>query len=319
MRALITGVSGQDGSYLAEFLLTKGYQVFGLVRRPPESLANITHLLDRIELMYGDLRDATSLACAIGRSFPDEIYNLGAQSFVPPSWVYPHETMDVNVGGLARILSIVERHRPDCKVYQASSSEMYGDQHGMLNEESPMRPTSPYGLSKLAAHRLIGVYRGKGVRAVGGILFNHESERRGQEMVTMKICRHVARFAVGIKEPLALGNLQARRDWGYAPDYVEAMWLMMQRADGDYVIGTGESYSVEDCLDTALGVARIDPETFKRDWLKVDPALHRPGEIHVLCADATRARRELGWKPRTTFPEMIERMVKSEIWRAEKR
>ncbi len=312
-RALITGISGQDGSYLAEFLVNKGYRVFGLVRRTPESLVNLQRILSQVELLYGDLRDASSLASAISRADPDEIYNLAGQSFVPPSWIYPHETLDINAGGLGRILSLVSTENPQIKVYQASSSEMFGNQVGALDESSSFLPSSPYGASKEAAHQLIQVYRGKGVRAVGGILFNHESERRGTEMVTMKICRHVARFSQGHREPLELGNLKARRDWGYAPDYVEAMFLMMRQAKEDYVIGTGLTYSVEDCLGAALNAAGLDLEEFKAKWLVTNTRLQRTGEINILCANTAKACKELGWKPTTTFNEMIRKMVNSEL------
>jgi GDPmannose 4,6-dehydratase len=312
-RALVTGAGGQDGSYLCELLLSKGYQVFALVRRPPESMSNLRGILDKIEFLYGDMRDSASLACAISKSHPDEIYNLAAASFVPPSWILPEETFNINTGGLARILSLVAKEKPDTKVYQASSSEMFGNQTGILDESSPLQPTSPYGASKAAAHMLIHVYRGKGLRCMSGLLFNHESPRRGQEMVTMKICRHVARFACGIREPLELGNLEARRDWGWAPDYVEAMWLMMRKAETDYVIGTGISHSVEECLDSALAAAGLDPEEFKVRWLKIDSQLKRPGEISTLCANPAKAAQELGWKPATGFSEMIHKMVRSEM------
>jgi GDPmannose 4,6-dehydratase len=195
---------------------------------------------------------------------------------------------------------------------------MFGDQTGMLDEGTPMRPTSPYGVSKLASHHLIQAYRNAGIRCVSGILFNHESERRGQEMVTMKICRHVARFAYGFKEPLELGNLEAVRDWGYAPEYVEAMWLMMREAKTDYVIGTGECHSVQELLDTALDAAGLDKEEFKQNWLLTDTRLRRDGEINTLCANASRAEKELGWKSQTTFEQMMGKMVKSEMRKADK-
>jgi GDPmannose 4,6-dehydratase len=316
-RVLISGVSGQDGSFLAEFLLAKGWQVYGLVRRDPETIENLRGILDKVTFLYGDMRDAASLSAAIHKSYPDEIYNLAAQSFVPPSWNYPAETLDINAGGLARLLHIVLEVKPDIKVYQASSSEMFGNQEGLLDESTPLLPTSPYGISKLAAHHLVQVYKQKGVHCISGILMNHESERRGQEMVTMKICHHVARFAKGIREPLQLGNLQARRDWGYAPDFVEAIWLMMREAKTDYVVGTGESHSVEECLDTALEAAGLDVAEFKSSWLQSNSRLYRPSEIHVLRANAAKVRQELGWAPKTSFREMIAKMVNSEMKKLE--
>lgn len=316
MRALITGISGQDGSYLAEFLLKKGYQIYGLVRRNPDTMQNLQGISGRVNFLYGDLKDSESLSVAIHKSWPDEIYNLGAQSFVPPSWTLPEETFDTNAGGLARILSVVERRKPDTKVYQASSSEMFGDQGGTLNESSTFAPTSPYGVSKLSSHHLIQAYRLKGIRCVSGILFNHESERRGLEMATMKIARHVARFSAGASEILHLGNTKARRDWGHAEDYVEAMWMMLRNADSDYVIGTGSSPSVDEFLDQSLAVAGVDVEEFRSCWLVVDPALIRDGEINILKADASRAEKELGWKPKVSFGKMVERMVRSEIAKA---
>jgi GDPmannose 4,6-dehydratase len=313
MRALITGTGGQDGSFLAEFLLAKNYRVYGLVRRPPESMDNLKSVLGKIEFLYGDMRDSGSLASAIWRAWPTEIYNLAGQSFVPPSWVNPQDTFDVNVGGLARILSLVDAIKPDTRVYQAGSSEMYGDQSGVLDENSPMLPTSPYGVSKLAAHQLVAAYRNKGTRVVSGILFNHESERRGAEMVTMKIARHIARFAMGIQEPLELGNIRAQRDWGAAQDYVEAMWMMTQKATTDYVIGTGESHSVEDFLDACLASVGISAPDFKSKWLHIDQRLVRDGEIKVLCANPERANTELYWKPRISFIQMVDRMMDSEL------
>lgn len=313
MKALITGISGQDGSYLAQFLLAKGYRVYGLVRRNPETCPNLQKLIGQVHFFYADMQETESLSTAIIRSWPDEIYNLAGQTFVPASWSGPERTIDINAGGLARILSIVTAQKPDTRVYQASSSEMFGDQFGELDETTPMLPTSPYGASKLCAHHLVQAYRHKGIKAVSGILFNHESERRGEEMVTMKISKHVARFACGIKEPLELGNIDAVRDWGYSPDYVEAMWMMLEKADADYVIGTGETHSVSEFLDASLDAVNIKSEPFRMQWLKCDKRLERNGEIHMLRANAARARTFLNWKPRVSFTEMVSRMVKSEI------
>src|ERR1700688_1045025 len=252
-RALITGISGQDGSYLAEYLLQLGYQVFGIVRRGPGTMRWLADIQDRVELLYGDLRDTESLEVAFHKSWPDEVYNLAGQVFVPTSWECPAETFDINVGGLARLLSIVEPQKPDTRVYQASSSEMYGNVADFCGENTRFQPNSPYGVSKMAAHRLAEIYRARGVYSVGGILFNHESPRRGPEMVTRKITRAAAGWAAGDKTKLKLGNLEARRDWGYAGDYVKAMHAMLQQsAPKDYVIGTGESHSVAEFVTLVL-------------------------------------------------------------------
>jgi GDPmannose 4,6-dehydratase len=318
-RALITGISGQDGSYLAEYLLELGYQVFGLVRREPQTVRWLQPISDRLELVYGDLRDTTSLEVAFRKAGPDEIYNLAGQVFVPTSWECPAETFDINVGGLARLLQIVERQRSDTRIYQASSSEMFGNVDGLCNEQTPFAPTSPYGVSKMAAHRLVHIYRERGVFVVGGILFNHESPRRGPEMVTRKITRAAAGWARGDKKKLQLGNLQARRDWGFAGDYIKAMHAMLQQtAPIDYIVGTGESHSVAEFVGQVLA----ELHTLTGDgnfagpidrYVEVDPRLVRTNEIHDLRADARLIRKELGWESKVDFSGIVRTMLESDL------
>lgn len=316
--ALITGVSGQDGSYLAEYLLGLGYKVYGLVRRESDTIRWLDGVRDKVELLYGDMRDAVSLEVAFAKAMPDEIYNLAGQVFVPTSWHLPAETFDINVGGLARLLNMVERLKPETRVYQASSSEMYGNLNGLRNEETPLRPTSPYGVSKTAAHNLCGVYRERGIFVVGGILFNHESPRRGPEMVTRKITLASADWAQGKKNKVKLGNMQARRDWGFAGDYVRAMHAMLQQQKpADFVIATGQSHSVYEfvvevlhCLDlvpTGADVAKVVDE-----YVEVDPKLFRTGEIHDLRGDAALARQVLNWSPEVDFKGLVRMMVESD-------
>jgi len=308
-RALITGIAGQDGSYLAEYLLTKGYKVFGLVRSELTAAQNLKNVMDKIQLLYGDLTDQLSLLAAIKKSEPDELYNLAGQPFVPNSWLSPQETINVNVGGLARLLDIVERTDRRIRVYQASSSEMFGNHRGASNEETPLVPTSPYGVSKLAAHHLCRVYRDKGVFAVGGILFNHESPRRGPEMVTRKITQHVASWMLGSEEPLRLGNIDVTRDWGFAGDYIEAMHLMLQQdKPRDYVIGMGQTTSVREFLHRALEAANIPYESVAH-LITHDQHLVRDNEIYALCADASLAKKELGWRPKTSLAQLVKMMV----------
>ncbi|SRR5579883_3303894 len=316
--ALITGISGQDGSYLAEYLIELGYKVYGLVRRESETMRNLREVEGKIELLYGDMRDTVSLEVAFAKAMPDEIYNLAGQVFVPTSWHLPAETFDINVGGLARLLSVVERLKPEARVYQASSSEMYGNLNGLRNEETPLRPTSPYGVSKTAAHNLCQVYRARGIFVVGGILFNHESPRRGPEMVTRKITLAAADWAQGKKNKVKLGNMQARRDWGYAGDYVRAMHAMLQpEKPMDYVIATGQSHSVYEfvvevlrCLD--LIPSKADVAEVVNEYVEVDPRLFRTGEIHDLRGDATLARRDLNWQPEVDFRGLVRMMVESD-------
>jgi GDPmannose 4,6-dehydratase len=318
-KALITGISGQDGSYLAEYLLSTGYQVYGLVRREPQTTRWLESIHRRIELVYGDLRDATSLEVAFRKAWPDEVYNLAGQVFVPTSWELPAETFDINVGGLARLLQVVEREKPDTRVYQASSSEMFGNVNGLCDESTPLSPASPYGVSKMAAHRLCQIYRERGVFAVGGILFNHESPRRGPEMVTRKITRAAAAWVAGDRTKLKLGNLQARRDWGFAGDYVKAMHLMLQqREPKDYIIGTGTSHSVADFVTQVLVELRAlrgdaDFSGPIEKFVEVDSRLVRTNEIHDLRADATLAREKLGWKPAVDFSGLVRMMVAADV------
>jgi GDPmannose 4,6-dehydratase len=318
-KALITGISGQDGSYLAEYLLSLGYEVWGLVRREPASLHWLEPILHRVVLVYGDLRDAESLGVAFQKAWPDEVYNLAGQVFVPTSWEFPAETLDINAGGLARLLQIIHRTKGDTRIYQASTSEMVGNFNGVCDEQIQLRPTSPYGASKLAAHRLAEIYRARNVYAVGGILFNHESPRRGPEMVTRKITRAAASWVLGSRTRLRLGNLEARRDWGFAGDYVKAMHAMLQlAAPKDYIIGTGVSHSVRDFLDEVLaslddlGVGAAAPPSVDA-WVEVDREFFRPGEINDLRGDASLARKELGWAPSVDFRQLVRMMVAADL------
>ena len=320
-KALITGISGQDGSYLAEYLLELGYSVYGMVRRETATMRWLSPIQDKIEVLYGDMRDAASLEVAFAKASPDEVYNLAGQVFVPTSWQIPAETFDINVGGLTRLLNIIERQKPDTRIYQASSSEMYGNQNGLRNEQTGLAPTSPYGVSKTAAHRLCGVYRERGIFAVGGILFNHESPRRGPEMVTRKITLAAADWAQGKKGKLKLGNMQARRDWGFAGDYVRAMHAMLQQEKpNDYVIATGESHSVYEFVVEVLQCLDLVPSgrnlaEVVNEFVEVDPKLFRTGEIHDLRGDASLARRSLNWNPDVDFKGLVRMMVESDTTR----
>ena len=317
-KALITGLSGQDGSYLAEYLLDLGYAVYGLVRRESETMRFLQSVQNKVEVLYGDMRDQVSLEVAFAKAMPDELYNLAGQVFVPTSWHLPAETFDINVGGLARMLNIVERLKPDTRVYQASSSEMYGNLNGLRNEDTPLHATSPYGVSKTAAHRLCEVYRARGIFAVGGILFNHESPRRGPEMVTRKITLASADWAKGKKNKVKLGNMQARRDWGFAGDYVRAMHAMLQQEKPvDYVIATGGSHSVYEFVVEVLRTLDLIPAGANvadvvNEYVEVDPKLFRTGEIHDLRGDSALAQRELKWKPEVDFAGLVRMMVESD-------
>jgi GDPmannose 4,6-dehydratase len=317
-KALITGAIGQDGSYLTEYLLTLGYRVFGMVRKPPNSNPWAIDWMmnnawsNRVSFIYGDMRDEVSLKNAIQKSWPDEIYNLAGQVFVPLSWDEPDTTFDVNTGGLARLLKIVEQVKKDTKVYQASTSEMFGNHEGACTDETPMRPMSPYGISKLAAHRLVALYRERGLFVVSGILFNHESPRRGTEMVTQKIAMAVASWSVGGEDTLLLGNIDSRRDWGFAGEYVEAMHLMMQEPDAqDYVVGTGISHSVRDFLEEACLLAGVD-RAFAEKHIRIDERLKRQQEIFDMRAETTKIREQTGWTPRVGFRELVRMMVTAE-------
>ena len=312
-RALITGVSGQDGSYLAELLLERGYRVFGLVRRSSnERLERIAHLAERIELVRGDLLDQTSLTHAVSESQPDEVYNLAAQSFVPTSWQEPVLTAEFTALGVTRLLEALRQVAPKARFYQASSSEIFGKVcQSPQNEHTPFWPRSPYGVAKLYAHWITVNYRESyGMHACCGILFNHESPRRGVEFVTRKITREAARIKLGLARGLKLGNLEARRDWGFAGDYVRAMWLMLQRdTPEDYVIATGEMHSVREVCEVAFGELGLD----WREFVSHDVKLVRPAEVDMLVGDAGKARAELGWAPQVDFVSLIRLMVRADL------
>ncbi len=312
-RALITGINGQDGSYLAEHLLDQGYAVHGLVRRASErSHDRIAHLLDDIELINGDLLDQTSLVSAVREVRPHEIYNLAAQSFVPASFSQPVLTGEFNALGVTRLLDAVRIVDPRIRFYQASSSEMFGNvETSPQDEETKFRPRSPYGVAKLYGHWITVNFRESyGLYAVSGILFNHESPRRGSEFVSRKITLSAARIAAGLQKQLRLGNLDARRDWGYTGDYVEAMRMMLQQAaPRDYVIGTGESHSVREFVEEAFGLLGLD----WREHVTSDPALGRPADVDSLVANPRRARSELGWRPSVDFRRLVRMMVEADV------
>ncbi|MEK6867748.1 MAG: GDP-mannose 4,6-dehydratase [Nanoarchaeota archaeon] len=311
--ALITGVTGQDGSYLADFLLTKGYKVYGLVRRSSvEKFDNIAHIRDKIELAQGDLTDQNSLNFLIKEINPDEVYNLGAQSFVPTSWNQPLLTADVTALGVTRILEAIRLNNPKIKFYQASSSEMFGKvRETPQSEKTHFYPRSPYGVAKVYGHFITINYRESyNLFACSGILFNHESPRRGLEFVTRKVSHAVASIKLGLQKELRMGNLDAKRDWGFAGDYVEAMWLMMQQEKpDDYVIATGETHSIRELLDVAFSHAGLD----YKNYVVVDPKFLRPAEVDLLCGDANKAKNILGWKPKVSFKELITMMVDSDL------
>lgn len=311
--ALITGITGQDGSYLAEFLLDQGYRVVGMIRRTStETVGRIAHLLDRVELAHGDLLDQNSLIDLVQQYQPDELYNLAAQSFVPTSWKQPVLTGEFTALGVTRMLEALRIAKPDCRLYQASSSEMFGRVREVpQNENTPFYPRSPYGVSKVYGHWITVNYRESyGMYAVSGILFNHESPRRGLEFVTRKVTYGVARIKEGHSSTLSLGNLDAQRDWGYAGDYVRAMWLMLQREEPtDYVIATGRTHTVQRLCEIAFASADLNWE----DHVEIDPKLIRPAEVDLLVGDASKAEAELGWTPTVSFEEMIREMVESDI------
>lgn len=309
--ALITSL-GQDGSYLAEHLLDLGYRVFATIRSQQQVKWWVHPLIGRVDFVHADLRDEMSLRTAILKSWPDEIYNLAGQVFVPLSWQMPAETMDVNAAGLLRILKVVEEIKRDTRVYQASTSEMFGEVDGPCSVDTPFTPRSPYGVSKVAAHGLVRLYRERGLYVVGGILFNHESPRRNQEMVTRKMARAAAQWSTGDVQDLYLGNMDAKRDWGYAREYVRAMHLMLQQAEPrDFVIGTGESHSVRDFLETACEIAGV-PEGVQRAHTKVDERLVRKQDIYDMKASTYTAQNGLGWVARTPFRDLVKLMVEAE-------
>jgi GDPmannose 4,6-dehydratase len=310
--ALITGITGQDGSYLAEFLLEKGYRVYGMVRRSSTiNIERISHLLDDIQLIAGDLLDQNSLHNAVVQSGADEIYNLAAQSFVATSWSQPDLTGEFTALGVTRMLEAARMVNPNIRFYQASSSEMFGLTPPPQCEASPFHPRSPYGVAKVYGHYITANYRESyDMFACSGILFNHESPRRGLEFVTRKVSNSVARIKLGLQEELKMGNLDAERDWGFAGDYVEAMWMMLQeeRAE-DYVIATGESHTVRELVEVAFDHVGLD----YRDYVRLDPKLLRPAEVHSLRGDSTKAQAVLGWRPKTSFRELIVMMVEADL------
>src|SRR6266581_2301076 len=307
--ALITGITGQDGSYLAELLLAKGYEVVGVVRRTShDSYERIGHLLDRIHIVPADLLDQHSLTSVVRDAKPDEVYNLAAQSFVPTSWTQPVLTGEFTALGVTRLLEAIRLAHPTARVYQASSSEMFGKAAETPQREStPFYPRSPYGVAKVYGHWITVNYRESyGLFAASGILFNHESPRRGLEFVTRKITHAAVRIKLGLATELRLGNLEAKRDWGFAGDYVRAMWLMLQAEQpDDYVVATGETHSVREFCELAFGALGLDWE----QYVVIDPAFLRPAEVDLLLGDASRAREVLGWAPRITFSELVHTMV----------
>jgi GDPmannose 4,6-dehydratase len=312
-RALVTGITGQDGSYLAEFLLEKGYEVHGMVRRSStETFQRLSGCRDDVVLHTGDLLDQRSLVDVLREAEPDEIYNLAAMSFVAASWSQPVLTAEFTAVGVTRILEAMREVAPEARFYQASSSEMFGKVLEVPQKETtPFYPRSPYGVAKCYGHFITVNYRESyGLYACSGILFNHESERRGLEFVTRKVTHGAAAIKLGLQRELGLGNLDAERDWGYAKDYVEAMWLMLQQDEpDDFVIATGEVHSVRQLVDVAFGHVGIDPS----DHVRLDERFLRPAEVEHLVGDASKAREKLGWAPLTSFDEMIRRMVDSDL------
>jgi len=315
-RALITGVTGMDGSHLADFLLEKNYVVYGMERRSSsQQRVNIKHLLNNknFHLVMGDLTDQSSLLRALKSSEPDEVYNLASQSFVYASWEMPEQTSDVTGLGVMRMLEAIREYEKPIKFYQASSSEMFGKMiENPANENTPFYPRSPYGIAKVYGHWITKNYRESyDMFTCSGILFNHESERRGVEFVTRKITDGIAKIHLGLKDKLVLGNLDAKRDWGYAPDYVEAMWLMLQQdTSDDYVVATNKTHSIREFLDIAFN--KIGLSNWKK-YVDQDPRFMRPAEVDVLCGDPTKAHEELGWKPKTSFDELVSKMVINDI------
>lgn len=312
-RALITGITGQDGSYLAEFLLSKGYKVFGMTRRSSTVITDrISHILDKIELVSADLLDQTSLIDAVATAAPDEVYNLGAQSFVHTSWQQPALTAEITAVGVAKILEATKRVAPKARFYQASSSEMFGKAQSVpQHEDTPFYPRSPYGVAKLYGHWITINYRESfGMHASSGILFNHESPRRGIEFVTRKITYHAALIKHGLATELRLGNLDARRDWGFAGDYVKAMWLMLQQDQpDDYVVATNETHTVREFVELAFARADLD---YKK-YVKIDERFYRPAEVDILIGDYSKAKKKLSWEPEVDFKGLVNMMVDADI------
>ncbi len=312
-RALITGITGQDGSYLAEFLLSQGYDVIGMIRRSSTvNFERIRHIQDQITLVSGDLLDQGSLINMLREYRPQEVYNLAAQSFVPTSWQQPVFTGEVTALGVTRVLEAIRTVDPEIRFYQASSSEMFGKVREVPQRETtPFYPRSPYGVAKVYGHWITVNYRESyGLFAVSGILFNHESPRRGLEFVTRKITYHVAKIKLGLTDKVALGNLDSKRDWGFAGDYVRAMWLMLQQdKPDDYVVGTGETHSVQELCEVAFSHVGLN----WRDYVVQDPRFMRPAEVDLLVADPSKAHRVLGWKPEVSFEQLIGMMVDADL------
>lgn len=311
--ALITGITGQDGSYLAEFLLEKGYDVYGLVRRTSTiNFERINHIQDKITLISGDVLDQTSLMSALEQSEATEVYNLAAQSFVQTSWQQPVFTGDVTALGVTRLLDAIRKVNPEIRFYQASSSEMFGKVREVPQKETtPFYPRSPYGVAKVYGHWITVNYRESyGLHATSGILFNHESPRRGLEFVTRKVTHSVARIKLGLQDKLLLGNLDARRDWGFAGDYVRAMWLMLQQDDAqDYVVSTGETHSVQELVEVAFGHVGLEWQ----EYVGQDARYMRPAEVDLLVGDASKAKDVLGWEPNILFSGLVEMMVDADL------
>ena len=313
--ALITGITGQDGSYLAEFLLTQGYHVVGVCRRASsENFDRIAHIRDSIQLEYGDLLDQSSIVSVLQKVRPQEFYNLAAQSFVPTSWQQPVLTSEFTAVGVTRVLEAIRQVDPSIRFYQASSSEMFGKVREVpQSEETPFYPRSPYGVAKAYGHYMTVNYRESyKMFAVSGILFNHESPRRGLEFVTRKVTHNVAKIKLGMANELRMGNLDAKRDWGFAGDYVKAMWMMLQQSTpDDYVIATGETHAVKELVEIAFERADLDWQKY----VKVDPAFIRPAEVDLLIGDPSKAHRAFGWKPEVSFRQLVEMMVDADIER----
>lgn len=312
-KALITGITGQDGSYLAEFLLEKNYRVFGLVRRSSTiNFERITHLQEKIELIPGDLLDQSSLITALQKSEPDEVYNLAAQSFVPTSWTQPVLTGEFTALGVTRLIEAIRVVNPRIRFYQASTSEMFGMvEESPQNEKTRFYPRSPYGVAKLYGHWItVNARESYGLFACSGILFNHESPRRGFEFVTRRISYNVARISLGLQEKLKMGNVDAERDWGFAGDYVRAMWLMLQQeTPDDFVIATGVCHTVRHFLELAFAQVNLD----YRDYVELGQDLLRPADVHHLRGDSSKAARQLGWKPQVSFEELVASMVDNDL------
>lgn len=311
--ALVTGITGQDGSYLAELLLQKGYEVVGMVRRSSgDNYGRIEHLVDDLRLVPGDLLDETSMIDIMATYKPTEIYNLAAQSFVHTSFTQPVLTGETTALGVTRLLNAMRHVAPEARFYQASSSEMYGEVKEVpQSETTPFHPRSPYGVAKVYGHWITLNYRESyDIHASSGILFNHESPRRGHEFVTRKITNGVARIKLGLDTEIRLGNLEARRDWGFAGDYVEAMWMMLQQDEpDDYVICTGETHEVREFCELAFKAVDLD----YREYVKIDPEFFRPAEVDLLVGDCTKAQKQLGWAPKTSFGELVEQMVENDV------